>query len=108
MDDLTEQPTPLEFLTAVYCNEGLPLSVRMRAAIECAQYRHPKLGVMATTNMSSEDFATMLDRAIARSQVKQIEHRSDEGKCQNEAKPPASLPPQAHWPTPRSAKSRRF
>jgi hypothetical protein len=102
MDDLAEQPTPLEFLTAVYCNEGLPLSVRMRAAIECAQYRHPKLGVMATTNMSSEDFASMLDRAIARSQVKQIEHHPDEGKS------PAPLPPQAHWPLRKSAKGRRF
>jgi hypothetical protein len=107
MDDLTEQPTPLEFLTAVYCNEGLPLSVRMRAAIECAQYRHPKLGVMAMTNINADDFASMLDRAIARSQVKLIEHREGEG---TKPEPPASqpLPAQAHWPIPRSAKSRRF
>ena len=33
-------PTPLEFLTAVYCNEGLPIGTRLRAAIEAAQYRH--------------------------------------------------------------------
>jgi hypothetical protein len=77
MDELSEQPTPLEFLTAVYCNEGLPLSVRMRAAIECAQYRHPKLGVIATTSMNADDFASMLDRAIARSQVRLIEHHQD-------------------------------
>ena len=35
MDD---QPTPLDFLKAVYLNEGLPLTVRMRAAIEAAPY----------------------------------------------------------------------
>jgi hypothetical protein len=27
--------TPLQFLQAVYCNEGVPLPVRMRAAVEC-------------------------------------------------------------------------
>ena len=41
------QPTPLDFLTAVYLNEQLPLSVRMRAAIEAAPYRHPKLTATA-------------------------------------------------------------
>jgi hypothetical protein len=103
MDDLAEQPTPLEFLTAVYCNEGLPLSVRMRAAIECAQYRHPKLGVVATTNLNADDFASMLDRAIARSQVRLIEHRADEGPRPS----PAPIPPHG---TPRTGPvpDRRF
>jgi hypothetical protein len=49
-----ERPTPLDFLQAVYCNEGLPLSTRMKAAIEAAPYVHPKLS--ATAVMSSEDF----------------------------------------------------
>jgi hypothetical protein len=48
-----------------------------RAAIACLQFESPKLGVVATTNMTSEDFASMLDRAISRSQVKLIEHRQD-------------------------------
>ena|SRR5215471_14034927 len=34
--------TPLEFLQAVYSNEGLPISVRMRAAIEAAPFIHPQ------------------------------------------------------------------
>jgi hypothetical protein len=103
MDELLDQPTPLEFLTAVYCNENLPLSVRMRAAIECAQYRHAKLGVVATTNMNADDFASMLDRAIQRSGMKVIEHRQDES-----LKPsPAPLPPHG---TPRQGPTpdRRF
>jgi hypothetical protein len=34
--------TPLDFLKAVYCNADLPLSVRLRPAIEAAPYVHPK------------------------------------------------------------------
>jgi hypothetical protein len=62
---LPEQDSPLDFLTAVYQNEDLPLAVRMRAAIECAPYRHPKL--TATAILSDEDFSVRLERAIARS-----------------------------------------
>jgi hypothetical protein len=59
------EPTPLDFLKAVYLNEGLPLSVRMKAAIEAAPYVHPKLS--ATAVMTSEDFGDRLERAILRS-----------------------------------------
>ena len=55
-------PTPLAFLRAVYSNESLPLSARLKAAIEAAQYVHPKLAVTATIN--SGDFAIQLDNAI--------------------------------------------
>ena len=52
------------------------MSRRMKAAIEAAQYRHPKLGAIATTNLDGWDFAALLDRAIERSngvrEVKQI------------------------------------
>ena len=44
-----DEPTPLDFLKAVYLNEGLPLTVRMRAAIEGAPYMHPKLGSRSAT-----------------------------------------------------------
>ena len=58
-------PTPLEFLQAVYSNEGLPLSARLKAAIEAAQYVHAKLAVTATVD--GGDFAAQLDRAVERS-----------------------------------------
>jgi hypothetical protein len=69
--------TPLEFLQAVYSNEGLPISVRMRAAIEAAPFIHPKLSVSA--QVSSDEFAAALERAVKRSakvisQPKAIEH----------------------------------
>jgi hypothetical protein len=57
-------PSPLEFLQAVYSNEGLPLSARLKAAIEAAQYVHPKLAV--TANIQAGDFADQLDRAVER------------------------------------------
>jgi hypothetical protein len=59
--------TPLEFLQAVYSNEGLPLQARLKAAIEAAQYVHPKLAVTATVN--GGDFAVQLDRAVERSRM---------------------------------------
>ena len=66
---MSERPTPLEFLEAVYLNNDLPLSVRMRAAVECAPYVHPKLTAIATTTLNGKDFASMLERAIARSRA---------------------------------------
>jgi hypothetical protein len=58
--------TSLEFLQAVYCNEDVPLSVRMRAAIACLPFETPKLAV--TAQVSEADFATVLDRRIKRLQ----------------------------------------
>jgi hypothetical protein len=52
---------------AVYLNEAPPPSVRMRAAIEALPFESPKLGAIAFGNMSGQDFAAILDRAILRS-----------------------------------------
>jgi hypothetical protein len=51
--------TPLEFLQAVYCNEGVPLPVRMKAAIECLPFVHPKLAVSAS--LDGRDFAARME-----------------------------------------------
>jgi hypothetical protein len=69
------QGRALEFLQAVYCNEAIPLSVRMRAAIECLPFETPKLSAAAIVPMG-EEFAKRLERAIARSRQgsKLIEH----------------------------------
>jgi hypothetical protein len=55
---------PLNFLKAVYMDAKLPLSVRMRAAIELLPFTHPKLAVVA--QVSEGDFATLLDRRLKR------------------------------------------
>ena len=60
--------TPLDFLEAVYCNPNLPLATRLRAAIEAAPYKHPKLSAAAIGHFSGESFAEQLERCIARSQ----------------------------------------
>jgi hypothetical protein len=61
----------LGFLQAVYKSLGMPLSVRMRAAIEALPFESPKLS--ATAVLTSEDFADRLEKAIARSGVKMVE-----------------------------------
>jgi hypothetical protein len=50
----------------------------MRAAVEALPFESPKL--IATALMTSDDFATLLDKAIERSNgVRVIEHRRSEG-----------------------------
>ena len=67
--------TPLDFLTAVYTNADLPLSVRLRAAIEAAPYVHPKLSATAFVPMG-EQFAMRLEKAVERSRTKLIEQQA--------------------------------
>ena len=74
-DEAPSADTALELLQAVYRCPKLPLPVRMRAAAIAIPFETPKLAV--TTNLSNENFAAMLDKAIARSRVPQIELRAE-------------------------------
>ncbi len=70
---------PLRFLKAVYMDAKLPLSVRMRAAIELLPFTHPKLAVVA--QVTENDIATLLDRRIKRmEQMKVIEAQPTNGE----------------------------
>ena len=53
---------------------------RVRAAQALLPHQRPKLAAMTVSNLNGQDFATLLNRAIARSQAppRQIEHRRDE------------------------------
>jgi hypothetical protein len=57
----------------------------------------PKLGVMATTTMNADDFASMLDRAIMRSGIKQIEQKQIEHQPSSVSSP-APIPPHGSGP----------
>ena len=89
---------PLSFLKAVYMNAELPLSVRMRAAIELLPFTHPKLAVTAV--VSEQDFATVLDRRLKRiEQMKLVENKTTNGNAivtdrtiEPEPKPSPPLP----------------
>src|SRR5262249_35066525 len=54
----------LDLLKAVYRNNQFPLTTRMRAAIAALPFEVPKLAVTAV--VSEQDFATLLDRRLAR------------------------------------------
>jgi hypothetical protein len=56
--------TPLEFLQAVYCNPDLPLSARLKAAVEAAQYIHPRLSVSGV--IESQNLGALLDARLKR------------------------------------------
>ena len=79
-----EEIDPLTFLKGIYMNDELPLSVRMRAAIEVLPFIHPKLAV--TAQVTENDLVTLLDRRIKRmEQARLIEHQPQPAI---EAKPP--------------------
>src|SRR5262249_14663981 len=61
-----EVKDPKDFLRGVFMDVNLPLSVRMRAAVELMPYIHPKLAVTAV--VTEHDFATLLDQRIANMQ----------------------------------------
>ena len=54
----------LDLLKAVYRNNQLPLTTRMRAAIAALPFESPKLAV--TAMVSEQDFATLLDQRLKR------------------------------------------
>ena len=55
----------LGLLQSIYSSPAMPLSVRMRAAIEALPFETPKLAV--TASLSSGDFADRLEKAFSRS-----------------------------------------
>jgi hypothetical protein len=78
---------PLSFLKAVYMNADLPLSVRMRAAIELMPFMHPKLAVTAVVN--EQNFAELLDRRLQRmAQINNEKIIEGTNKPEIDVKPP--------------------
>jgi hypothetical protein len=67
VEDGPEGETSLQLMQNVYRNRKLPLTVRVRCAVEAAPYENPRVSAVAVTSMSSQSFAEALDRAISRS-----------------------------------------
>ena len=82
---------PLSFLKAVYMNAELPLSVRMRAAIELLPFTHPKLAVVAQIN--EQDFATVLERRLKRLEQLRLVEATPTPVIEASEKADARLPP---------------
>jgi hypothetical protein len=90
--ELPKDIDALQLLQMEYRGEIVLTHQQRRAAEACLPFERPKLGVVATTTMNADDFASMLDRAIQRSGMKQIEATP--------TAPPSSPPPAS--PTPAS------
>jgi len=57
--------SPLDFLQMIYRSAKQPMHRRIKAACEALPFVHPKLAV--TAQVSSEEFAAALERAVSRS-----------------------------------------
>jgi hypothetical protein len=79
--ELAPDEASLDFLQKVYRSSRQPLAVRMRAAALAIPFESPKLTAMAVSSMNGKHFASLLEKAIARSQalLKQIELKANEG-----------------------------
>jgi hypothetical protein len=58
--EVPEDATPLDFLRAVYRDSGQPMQRRMKAAVECLGYVHPKLAVTVSA-IDGGSFAKMME-----------------------------------------------
>jgi flagellar biosynthesis chaperone FliJ len=89
--ELSPHEDEYDFLLKIVRSTRQPMSRRMRAAIEALPYKRPKLGAVATAQMSGQDFASLLEKAIQRSsmtpeQLRQAQQlRFEGGKWQIEA-----------------------
>jgi hypothetical protein len=79
--ELAPDEASLDFLQKVYRSSRQPLAVRMRAAALAIPFESPKLTAMAVSSKNGKHFASLLEKAIARSQalLKQIELKANEG-----------------------------
>ncbi len=58
--------SPLDFLYAVFRNNDLPLTTRMRAAEAAAPFVHPKLAAVLSASISGDEFGDRLEAARKR------------------------------------------
>jgi hypothetical protein len=93
----------LQLLQMEYRGEVVLTHAQRASAMKCLEFENPKLSAVATTNVDGS-FAEQLERLLLQraERAKLIEHRPPEEASAS------SLPAQAHFPIPRSARGRRF
>ena len=61
-----EDITALTYLQSIYRNPAETEHRRMRAAIAALAYENPKVSAVAISHMNGQDFASALERCLAR------------------------------------------
>jgi hypothetical protein len=64
--EVASDATPLDFLQTVYRDSRQPMQRRMKAAVECLGYVHPKLAVTVST-MDGRSLAAQMEARVRRS-----------------------------------------
>ncbi len=72
-----EPRSALEYCQDVYKGRRAADPWRMRAAIAALPFESPKLTAMTVSSMNGQDFAVLLERAIARSETPEKSSRSN-------------------------------
>jgi hypothetical protein len=89
----------IDLLRAVYRNNQLPLTTRMRAAISALKHEVPTLGISVVVN--DDDIATRLDRALARIAATNNNHANETVTHEETiTEPPIEPEPQPSPPLP--------
>jgi hypothetical protein len=96
-----EQANSLEFLQTVYRNPEVNLHIRIRCAMACLQYEHPRLAV--TAMVSEQSFAEVLERRL-----KKLRDMEQNGKAIEAPKPQPDIEIKPPMPRVADRRYRRF
>ena len=96
--ELPPNATSLDLLRAIYRSPHAELTMRIRCAMACLQYEHPKLAVVA--QVTDQGFAELLDKRLAK--LKAMEQNGSKAVAIEAPKPEIEIRP----PMPRIADRR--
>jgi hypothetical protein len=99
--ELPPNATSLDLLRAIYRNPNAELTTRIRCAMACLQYEHPRLQMIAQINEQS--FAEVLERRL-----KKLRDMEQNGKAIEAPKPAPAIEIKPPMPRVSDRRYRRF
>lgn len=99
--ELSPNATSLDLLRAIYRNPHAELTMRIRCAMACLQYEHPRLAV--TAMVSEQSFAEVLERRL-----RKLRDMEQNGKAIEAPKPAPDIEIKPPMPRVADRRYRRF